>query len=97
MNPTQASIRIQRWWRTFLVGMVPCAGCGVYDYAYAYDPDYPRCADCYHTALDNYKYDRLCDCRDVTCDTRCGTLWCGCIDVCRGRCGFKDNVGYSGY
>ena len=26
-------------------------------------------------------------CGDWICDGRCGVLWCGCIDVCRGRCG----------
>lgn len=26
-------------------------------------------------------------CGDPDCDYDCGMLWCGCIDVCRGRCG----------
>lgn len=26
-------------------------------------------------------------CRDPDCDHECGVLDCGCIDVCRGRCG----------
>lgn len=30
-------------------------------------------------------------CNDPHCEWDCGTLWCGCIDVCRGRCGFKGN------
>lgn len=34
-----------------------------------------------------------CYCEDRSCDHTCGTLWCGCIDTCRGRCGFTDNIG----
>jgi hypothetical protein len=26
-------------------------------------------------------------CGNPDCDYDCGMLWCGCIDVCRGRCG----------
>jgi hypothetical protein len=29
-------------------------------------------------------------CGDEYCEWDCGELWCGCIDVCRGRCGFRD-------
>jgi hypothetical protein len=29
-------------------------------------------------------------CGDPKCDGKCGTLLCGCIDVCRGRCGLRD-------
>ncbi len=29
-----------------------------------------------------------CYCGDHDCDYTCGTLSCGCIDICRGRCGF---------
>lgn len=29
-------------------------------------------------------------CGDKTCDGGCGTLDCGCIDVCRNRCGTRD-------
>ena len=29
-------------------------------------------------------------CGDAHCDWDCGVLWCGCIDVCRGRCGVGD-------
>ena len=29
----------------------------------------------------------ICFCREVDCPGGCGTLSCGCIDVCRGRCG----------
>ena len=32
-------------------------------------------------------------CDEVWCDGYCGTLYCGCIDVCRGRCGY----GYDSY
>lgn len=30
-------------------------------------------------------------CGDADCEWDCGVLWCGCIDVCRGRCGLKDD------
>ncbi len=32
-----------------------------------------------------------CGCSDWMCPGDCGTLWCGCIDVCRGRCGMRDD------
>jgi len=32
----------------------------------------------------------ICYCRDVDCPGGCGTLSCGCIDICRGRCGLRD-------
>jgi hypothetical protein len=32
----------------------------------------------------------VCYCGHRECDWDCGVLWCGCIDVCRGRCGFGD-------
>ena len=25
----------------------------------------------------------LCDCKDDECEGDCGTLWCGCIDICK--------------
>jgi hypothetical protein len=28
-------------------------------------------------------------CGDINCEWDCGTLSCGCIDVCRGRCGLR--------
>ena len=34
-----------------------------------------------------------CHCGDEMCGGDCGTLHCGCIDVCRGRCG-RDDYGY---
>lgn len=30
-------------------------------------------------------------CGDRSCHWDCGVLWCGCIDICRGRCGLKDD------
>ena len=35
------------------------------------------------------KEEELCYCKLKGCHWDCGTLWCGCIDVCRGRCGFS--------
>ena len=34
--------------------------------------------------------EEICYCGEVYCDGYCGTLSCGCIDVCRGRCGMND-------
>jgi hypothetical protein len=28
-------------------------------------------------------------CGDADCEYDCGVLWCGCIDQCRGRCGYN--------
>lgn len=36
-------------------------------------------------------FDQVHYCGDRTCEWDCGELWCGCIDVCRGRCGFKED------
>ena len=36
----------------------------------------------------------VCHCYEVWCEGSCGTLDCGCIDVCRGRCGMKDYDSY---
>jgi hypothetical protein len=35
----------------------------------------------------------VCSCDDIWCNGTCGTLMCGCIDVCRNRCG----TNYSNY
>jgi hypothetical protein len=35
----------------------------------------------------------VCYCYDIWCEGSCGTLDCGCIDLCRGRCG----SGYDSY
>lgn len=32
-------------------------------------------------------YGAYCHCGDLDCHYDCGTLSCGCIDMCRGRCG----------
>ena len=34
---------------------------------------------------------RVCPCYDEDCNWDCGTLWCGCIDVCRNRCGLNSD------
>jgi hypothetical protein len=34
--------------------------------------------------------DWICYCREVDCPGSCGVLACGCIDICRGRCGNND-------
>lgn len=33
----------------------------------------------------------ICYCYDEDCGWDCGVLWCGCIDVCRGRCGLNND------
>jgi hypothetical protein len=46
----------------------------------------------FHKALD-IQFEHIDDsdsvhyCYDIWCDGYCGTLRCGCIDVCRSRCG----------
>ena len=39
---------------------------------------------------DQYDDEYKCPCYVEGCPGGCGTLWCGCIDVCRGRCGLRD-------
>jgi hypothetical protein len=51
---------------------------------------YSRCVECLFVRDRNHMTGNMCiycseDCHDF--DTN--ELWCGCIDVCRGRCGFK--------
>lgn len=36
----------------------------------------------------------ICYCGHDDCEWDCGVLWCGCIDVCRGRCGLRDRERY---
>ena len=43
-----------------------------------------------HLSNDNY----VCNCYEVWCTGSCGTLDCGCIDTCRGRCGMRDYDSY---
>jgi hypothetical protein len=31
----------------------------------------------------------VCNCYDLNCYGKCGTLECGCIDVCRNKCGLN--------
>jgi len=38
--------------------------------------------------LKNY-INRICYCGNKKCEWDCGVLVCGCIDMCRGRCGCK--------
>jgi hypothetical protein len=47
--------------------------------------------DCDYTEKQvKYEEEYKCPCYVEGCSGDCGTLWCGCIDVCRGRCGFRD-------
>ena len=85
-----SAIRIQRWWRSFLKEKTPCSKCGIYIYTYLYEPGYTECANCYDTILNDGSTNVLCYCRDWLCPGTCGELQCGCIDVCRGRCGLRD-------
>jgi hypothetical protein len=42
-----------------------------------------------YTGEDDDEYSACeCPCEYPGCRGGCGVLWCGCIDVCRGRCGF---------
>ena len=48
--------------------------------------------DCYYgyDGYGGYESEEGCHCGYRGCDATCGTLSCGCIDVCRGRCGRDD-------
>jgi hypothetical protein len=39
--------------------------------------------------------DRVCYCYDIWCEGNCGTLYCGCMDICRGKCGASINSYFS--
>ncbi len=56
---------------------IPCDNCGK-----------KNCYGCYHDDdYDTYtSYNNIHYCGDSSCHFDCGTLSCGCIDVCRGRC-----------
>lgn len=45
-----------------------------------------KCGESRESEENEYK----CPCYCEGCPGDCGTLWCGCIDVCRGRCGLND-------
>ncbi len=79
--------RIQRIWKKMAVP-VKCIKCKEPYYRWQLDPHYKCCETCY----EDVHYG--CHCGDWMCDRTCGVLWCGCVDICRGRCGYKDNVGY---
>ncbi len=34
--------------------------------------------------------EKPCPCNLITCQKDCGILSCGCIDICRGRCGMRN-------
>lgn len=42
--------------------------------------------------LEDFIWDNPHSCGDWICPGDCGVLFCGCIDVCRGRCGFRDDI-----
>jgi hypothetical protein len=59
------------------------------------------CPTCYITGCKGecekepeYNNTYKCPCYVEECPGDCGTLWCGCIDVCRGRCGLQDPRGH---
>jgi hypothetical protein len=56
----------------------PCEDCGQYDCVCAELKEDARLA----------RHRRICGIS--TCEGDCGTLDCGCIDVCRGRCGLRE-------
>jgi hypothetical protein len=80
-----AAIRIQRAWRSI---RGKCSNCGLKCYIRDLYSTSKICEDC----ASDFSYG--CPCGDWICDRKCGALWCGCIDICRGRCGIGDNVGY---
>jgi hypothetical protein len=75
-----------------------CSDCG-YQACHCYDhDDEGPCEDCGNpyecVCLEQQEDARLARhrrvCGDLRCDGDCGVLNCGCIDVCRGRCGNRD-------
>ncbi len=84
----QSALKIQRAWRSYFTNN-KCQICELHIHMQEID----MCISCY----DKDNLFRLCNCRHLSCPGDCGTLWCGCIDVCRGRCGFHDNVGFGCY
>jgi hypothetical protein len=74
-----------------------CSDCG-YQVCHCHDhEDEGPCEDCGNpyecVCLEQVEDARLARhrrvCGDKECDGSCGTLDCGCIDVCRGRCGLR--------
>ena len=60
------------------------------DYSYHRNED-DSCHNCgYSNCVCGYEEDDECACGCAGCEGNCGTLRCGCIDVCRGRCGAYD-------
>ena len=58
------------------------------------DAEYEQFDTHYLPSYDDYdcvRPSRLHYCGDAHCEWDCGVLWCGCIDVCRGRCGLKSS------
>lgn len=46
--------------------------------------------DDYEKEFKNRNNKNIHHCGDPECEWDCGELWCGCIDICRGSCGFGD-------
>lgn len=82
--------KLHAWAKSILDMTIKCNCCCYLVFKDNYDFDSHICLGCKSKLI-------ICYCGDWTCDYNCGTLWCGCTDVCRGRCGFKDNIGYSNY
>jgi hypothetical protein len=61
-----------------------CPGCDGYFQCYCREDNYND-----HDDYDDYE-EYVHYCGDRTCIGDCGELACGCIDVCRGRCGRDD-------
>jgi hypothetical protein len=64
-----------------------CSSCNNYHHPF-HNPLYCSECDSITCTIDHNTYQpRIHYCGDSECEWDCGTLDCGCIDLCRGRCG----------
>jgi hypothetical protein len=60
----------------------------------ASDYDIYGCHDDHSYGTCDWDYDDaepVCPCGNVQCAHNCGTMRCGCVDVCRGKCAYDDD------
>lgn len=75
----------------------PVAGCGIYinpGELRAQMVEKPSTPPIVQNIINNQYNTWQCYCEINDCSGDCGVLWCGCIDACRGACGFKDYTEY---
>ena len=93
MEKSAAATLIQNAWRNYALSY--CYRCDIPMYTRKY-----VCRSCHDIILEieeanrkwscgkgPYPKERLHYCNNYFCSGDCGLLACGCIDICRGRCG----------